>query len=160
LLERKPSLAKLSRIGTPLHCAAVGPALHAIVAAKADPSQKPAAVENMEAAGACARLLVRACAPLDALDANGSTPLQAAAALGNNAALVGIAEKQKGAATSRDAQGLTALHHAARGPILPGYTPETQPALPAEVLAGCKETVAALVALRAPLNGHDQAGLT
>ena len=160
LLERRPALDTASLLGTPLHSAAAGPALRAIFASQAKEGQKPTPAGTAVESAACARMLLEAGAPLDPLDAQGATALQAAAAFGNKEVLEVLGAKQKSAWTARDAHGLTPLHHAARGPIVPGYAPGAPPALPAEILAGCGGTIALLVAHGAALEARDEAGLT
>lgn len=160
LLEKRVPLNVVSRLGTPLHCAAAGPLMRAVLAAQAKPGQKPATAGTAAESVACARLLVEAGASLEVADANGATALQIAAAFGNKEVLEILAAKQKGGWTARDANGFTLLHHAARGPILPGYAPEAQPALPAELLAGCGETIALLIRHGAEVKSRDSAGLT
>lgn len=161
LLEKRPSLNELSRLGTPLHCAAAGPTMRAIFAAQAKPGRKVSSTAGSAAeSAACARLLIEAGASLETGDANGTTALQAAAAFGNLEVFDALAAKTKPAWTARDAKGLTPLHHAARGPIIPGYAPDAQPTLPAEILAGCGPTVALLIDHGGETKSQDNAGLT
>jgi ankyrin repeat protein len=160
LLARRPALEKLSRAGTPLHAVAEGPVLRALAGAQAKPGQKPPPAGTIADAVTCARMLVEAGASPDTPDSNGLTPLQIAAAFGNRPVLEQLLGPAKGALTSRDAQGFSLLHHAARGPILPGYAPDAQPALPAETLAGCGVTIALLVERGIPVNVREQSGLT
>lgn len=160
LLARKPALGTLSLLGTPLHSAAAGPTLRAIFGAQAKAGQKLTPAGTVADSAACARLLVEAGSPLDPVDAHGSTAMQTAAAFGNKEVLEVIGAKQKSAWTARDASGLTALHHAARGPIVPGYPPEAPPALPVEILAVARETIASLLKHGAAIEARDEAGLT
>ena len=160
LLEKHPPLNELSRIGTPLHGAAAGPTMRAIFASQAKAGQQLGSAGTVLESAACARLLADAGASLDARDENGATALQAAAAFGNKEVLAVLAGKQKSGWTGRDANGLTPLHHAARGPIIPGYAPDAQPAFAREILAGCAETVALLVKHGVDLKSRDNAGLS
>ena len=159
LLAGKPSLNHLNRIGTPLHAVAAGPMLRAIANSQARGKTPPKAPTPPADSAACAKLLLDAGAPLDALESNGMTPVQTAAAFGNKAVLEVFATAAPASLTARDTQGLTALHHAARGPLIPGYTPEAQPALPAETLAGCGEVVTLLLERGAKTSVKDQLGL-
>lgn len=160
LLEKRPALNELSRLGTPLHCAAAGPVMRAIFAAQAKPGRKPATAGTPADSAACARLLADAGASLEAGDAHGTTALQAAAAFGNKEVLEILAAKKKPGWTARDANGLTPLHHAARGPIIPGYAPDAQPAFPAEILAGCGSMITAIIGHGGETRSQDNAGLT
>ena len=160
ILDRKPALKISSRVGTPLHCAAAGPTMRAIFAAQAKPGQKVASAGTAAESAICARVLVDAGAPLDAADANGSTPIQIAAAFGNTGVIEALAEKGKTALMVHDARGLSLLHYAARGPIFPGYAPDAQPSYPAATLTGCGEAAAFLITHGAPMSVYDKAGLT
>ncbi len=160
LLEKKAPLNTLSRLGTPLHCAAAGPVMRAIFASQAKAGQKLGTAGTVADSAACARLLVGAGAPLEAGNADGTTALQAAAAFGNKEVLEVLAAKQKSGWTARDANGLTPLHHAARGPIIPGYAPDAQPAFASEILAGCSPMIALLLDKGAETRSQDNAGLT
>jgi ankyrin repeat protein len=160
LLARRPPLTVLSRLGTPLHGAAAGPLLHAILAAQQRPGQKVIPWGTPAESVTCARLLLQAGAPIDAPDANGSMAVQTAAAFGNEGVLELLGAKQKGAFAVRDAQGLTLLHHAARGPILPGYAAEAQPAFDPGLLEGCGVAVTFLISRGVDMNAKDSAGMT
>lgn len=160
MLERKPSLSGPSRLGTPLHCAAAGPTMRAYFASQVKPGQPAPAGGTAAEAVACVKLLMEAGAPLDATDASGATPLQAAAAFGNKPALELLAGKGVAALAARDPRGLTALHHAARGPVSAGAPADTQPALPPAALSGCGDTTAFLIERGVPVNSRDEAGLT
>jgi len=161
LLGTDAPLNGLSRIGTPLHAAAAGPMLRGIASAQARKGKAvPAPADRAAESATCATQLLKAGAALDTLDSDGVTPLQAAAAFGNRPVLEVLAAVTPTALTAADTQGLTLLHHAARGPFLPGYTPETQPTLAAENLAGCGETVAFLIERGARPQTKDRMGLT
>ncbi len=160
LLARKPALNNLSRIGTPLHAVAAGPLLRAIASAQTRSGSPAKSAIIPTDSAACARLLIGAGAPLDALESNGLTPVQTAAGFGNKAVLAVFATVSPATLTNRDSQGLTVLHHAARGPLMPGYAPEAQPALPAEMLSGCAEVIAMLLERGGRTNMKDAMGLT
>jgi ankyrin repeat protein len=160
LLARKPPLNHTSRIGTPLHAIAAGPMLRSIASSQIRVGSSTPRVSTAADIATCAKLLVEAGAPLDALESNGLTPAQAAAAFGNRAVLEVLLATAPAALTARDAQGLTLLHQAARGPLVPGYTPEAQPTLAPETLAGSGEVIALLLERGARTNVKDQMGLT
>jgi ankyrin repeat protein len=160
LLAEHPPLTGLSRYGPPLHTAASGPLLRAFFATQAKPGQKPAGAGSVAESASCVKLLLEGGAALETVDGHGLSALQSAAAFGNKEALQILAAKQKGALTARDPQGLTALHHAARGPIIPGYAPDAQPALSTELLAGCGEAITFLLANGVTTHLRDNAGLT
>lgn len=159
LLEKHASLKELSRIGTPLHCAAAGPVMRAIFASQAKAGQKLGTAGTVVDSAACAKLLAEAGASLDTGDSNGATAIQVAAAFGNKEVLGVLAARQKSGWTARGASGLTPLHHVARGPIIPGSAPDAQPAFPPEILAGCGATVGVLIAHGADTRSRDDAGL-
>ena len=95
LLEKRPALDSLSRLGTPLHSAAAGPTMRAVFAAQVKPGKKPGTAGTLADSAICARLLAEAGAPLAAPDANGTTPLQTAAAFGNKEVLAELAARPK-----------------------------------------------------------------
>ena len=160
LLERRPPLNTLSVLGTPLHSAAAGPTLRAIFASQARAGQKLTPAGTAVESAACARILVEAGALLEPVDAHGATALQTAAAFGNKEVLEVLGAKQQSGWAARGAHGLTPLHHAARGPIVPGFAPDAPPPLPLEILAGGRATIAVLLAHGAAIEAHDEAGLT
>ncbi|MEA3212139.1 MAG: hypothetical protein QOE70_5196 [Chthoniobacter sp.] len=159
LLEKSPPLGGLARLGTPLHCASFGPGLHAIFAAQA-PGQKFAPVGTAADSTACAKLLIAAGAPLEKPDANGVLAVHIAAQFGNLEVLQCLIGKQKWALTARDAKGLTVLHHAARGPLVPGASAEAARILPTSVASACGTTVQWLLAQGTAIQARDSAGLT
>lgn len=160
LLAARAPVEKNARLGTPLHCAAFGPGLHAIFASQRKPGQKYAEIGTAADSVTCARLLMEKGAPLDVLDGEGRTALQVAAQFGNSGVVTILLDRQRNAIKSADSHGMTLLHYTAKGPQLPSFSVVSLPRLPAEAFVGCGPTAQLLLDRGADLQARDEEGLT